>query len=347
MQQSLSGRAVQSHVTRAANDAEPSLMMQTTRPRLCSIDRGGRSAAAPVAVAAQTTVGRPVSMDGVGLHTGRTVRLVLCPAPAGSGVVFRRTDLRAVLPARYDMVADTRLCTLLASPDDAALRVGTVEHLMAALAAMRVDNAVVEIDGPELPIGDGSARGFVALIARAGVVEQAARRQAVVVRRPVRVAQGEAFASLVPGDGFSMLVLIDFEAPAIGRQSLRLEALSPATFRAELADCRTFTMADDIERLRASGLARGGSLDNAVVVDGASVLNPEGLRRPDEFVRHKALDVVGDLALAGHPIEGRFVGHRCGHELNNRLLRALFADAANWALADAIAPARVPSSRAA
>ncbi len=322
-------------------------MTQPIRPHQSPAARGVRLAAARGDEQVQSTLARRVSMQGIGLHTGRPVQLSLGPAPAGSGVTFRRIDLRTGLPAHYGLVADTRLCTLLASPDDAALRVGTVEHLMAALAALRVDNAVVEIDGPEMPIADGSARPFVALIGRAGVVSQAARRRRIAVRRAVRVEQGEAFASLMPGDGFSLSVSIDFEAPAIGRQSLRLDRMSPEMFRAELADCRTFALAGEIDRLRAAGLARGGSLENAVVVDGASVLNPGGLRRPDEFVRHKALDVVGDLALAGHPIEGRFVGHRCGHGLNNRLLRALFADASNWALVDAAAAAPVPASRAA
>lgn len=321
--------------------------MTHARPRPSSFSRAERLAGGTGSAFLQSTLSRRVTMDGVGLHTGKPVRLALAPARAGSGIVFRRTDLRASLAARFDLVADTRLCTLLAASDDERVSVGTVEHLMAALAALRVDNAVVELDGPELPIMDGSALAFLALITRAGVVAQAAPRRALLVRRRVRVEDGEAFASLEPDDGFSIEVSIAFEAAAIGRQSFRLDRMDPESFRAELAECRTFTLACEIDRLRAAGLARGGSLENAVVVDGAVVLNPGGLRRPDEFVRHKALDVVGDLALAGSPIEGRFVGHRCGHALNNRLLRALFADEANWSLVELSRLSPLPASRAA
>ena len=295
----------------------------------------------------QATLQRRVACEGVGLHGGAVVRLALAPAPVGNGVVFRRTDLGASIPARFDAVEDTRLCTVLACARDPSVRVGTTEHLMAALAASSIDNVVVEIDGPELPIMDGSAAPFLALIARAGVARQAARRRAIEVRRTVRVEDGEGYVQLSPGAGFSLAVSIDFEAAAIGRQSLSLRQLDRERFKAELADCRTFTMAGDIERLRAAGFARGGSLENAVVVDGASVLNPGGLRRRDEFVRHKMLDAVGDLALAGHPIRGQFTGHRCGHGLNNRLLRRLFDDAANWRLVDAANPSRPAASRAA
>ena len=295
----------------------------------------------------QATLERRVACEGVGLHGGSVVRLALVPAPVGTGVVFRRTDLGASIPARFDAVEDTRLCTVLACAHDPSVRVGTTEHLMAALAASSIDNVVVEIDGPELPIMDGSAAPFLALIARAGVARQAARRRAIEVRRTVRVEDGEGYVQLSPGAGFSLAVSIDFEAAAIGRQSLSVRRLDRERFKAELADCRTFTMAGDIERLRAAGFARGGSLENAVVVDGASVLNPGGLRRRDEFVRHKMLDAVGDLALAGHPIFGHFTGHRCGHGLNNRLLRRLFADASNWRLVDAGSASRPAASRAA
>ena len=295
----------------------------------------------------QATLRRPVSCEGVGLHGGSPARLRLVPAPVGQGIVFRRTDLGVSIPARFDLVTDTRLCTVLACPDDPSIRVGTLEHLMAALSACSIDNVVVEIDGPELPIMDGSAVPFLSLIARAGIMRQPARRRMIEVRRTVRVEDGAGYVQLSPGAGFSLDVSIDFEAAAIGRQSLSVGRMDGARFRTELADCRTFTMACEIERLRAAGLALGGSLDNAVVVDGASVLNPGGLRRADEFVRHKMLDAVGDLALAGHPIRGRFVGHRCGHGLNNRLLRALFANEANWRMVDAGAAMPQVASRAA
>ena len=201
---------------------------------------------------------------------------------------------------------------------------------MAALAGMGVDNAVVALDGPEMPVLDGSAAPFVFLIDCAGRKRQAAPRQVIEVLRPVRVEMGEAFAELRPGAAMlDMALSIDFTAPAIGRQALSL-SLTEQGFRSVLASARTFTMMQEIEALQAAGLARGGSLANAVVVDGARVVNPEGLRSPDEFVRHKMLDAVGDLAMAGAALHGRFVAHRTGHVLNNRLLRALFADLSAW-----------------
>jgi UDP-3-O-[3-hydroxymyristoyl] N-acetylglucosamine deacetylase len=213
------------------------------------------------------------------------------------------------------------------------VRVGTVEHVLAALAGMGVHNAVLELDGPEMPILDGSARDFVFLLDCAGIVEQAAPASVIEVLRPVRVVQGEAYAELRPAAyGLDMSASIVFEAAAIGRQALTLR-LGPEAFRSGLAAARTFTFAEEVERLCAAGLARGGSLDNAVVVDGARVLNPGGLRMADEFIRHKLLDAVGDLALAGAVLRGRYVAHRPGHALNNQLLRSLFADAANWRFA--------------
>lgn len=287
-------------------------------------------------VPCQATVARPVRLDGVGLHSGRPVRLLLSPAAIGTGIRFRRTDLAepVEIPARWDLVSDTRLCTVLADPVRPEVRVATVEHLMAALWGAGIDNVCVGLDGEELPIGDGSAAPFVALIARAGVASQPAPARVVEVLRPVSVSNGASTAALLPGRGFSIEVAIEFEAPAIGRQRLTMDRVDRTRFEHELADCRTFTQAHEIVGLRKAGLARGGSLDNAIVVDGAKVLNPSGLRRPDEFVRHKTLDAIGDLALGGR-IAGRFVGHRPGHALNNQLLRALFDDPSNWRLAGA------------
>lgn len=292
----------------------------------------------------QRTLKASIDCVGVGLHSGRRVRLALLPAPAGTGIVFRRVDLGRDIPARFDHVIETRLCTALGLPEQPEVRVGTVEHVIAALIGAGVHNAIVEVDGPEVPIHDGSAASFLFLIDCAGIVEQDERADAIEVRRPVRVADGEAFAELRPAVfGLDMALSIAFDAAAIGRQALTLR-LTPELFRAELARARTFTLACEVERLRAAGLARGGSLDNAVVVDGARVLNPGGLRMADEFVRHKLLDAVGDLALAGAPLRARFVAHRSGHALNNRLLRALFADAANWRLAPAPAQAALPAA---
>ena len=286
----------------------------------------------------QRTLKGKIGCVGVGLHGGRAVSLTLHPAAPGTGIVFRRTDVaasgagRVDIPARFDAVADTRLCTELAAPGAEDVTVGTVEHLMAALAGCGVDNVLVEIDGPELPILDGSAAPFVFLIDCAGVVEQAAPRRVIEILRPVEVIAGDASAAFYPtagSDGLDMALSIAFDAPAIGRQALALH-LTEESFRRELARARTFTLASIITALQASGRAIGGSLDNAVVVDGARVLNPDGLRMPDEFVRHKLLDAVGDLALAGASLRGRFVAHRSGHALNNQLLRALFAIPLAW-----------------
>ncbi len=262
--------------------------------------------------------------------------MALLPAPSDTGILFRRTDLGIDIPARYDNVIDTKLCTQLGSPDQANGCIGTVEHLMAALCAAGVDNAIVTLDGPEVPVFDGSSATFLFLIDCAGRIEQSAPRNLIEILQPVRVtAPGGAFAELRPGTiGLEMALSIDFPAAAIGRQALSL-TLSERSFRAELARARTFTMLTDIEALQASGLARGGSLANAIVVDGARIVNPEGLHSRDEFVRHKLLDAVGDLALAGAAIQGRFVAHKTGHALNNRLLRAVFADAAHWRLVNA------------
>jgi UDP-3-O-[3-hydroxymyristoyl] N-acetylglucosamine deacetylase len=293
----------------------------------------------------QRTLKTAIDCVGVGLHTGCRARLVLSPAPAGTGIVFRRRDLGCEIPARFDRVVETRLCTVLGLDDTPAARVSTVEHVMAALAGAGVHNAVVEVDGPEVPILDGSAANFLFLIDCAGIVEQDEVIRAVEVLRTVRVAQGEAFAELRPAPfGLDMACSIAFEAPAIGRQALMLR-LTPDSFRTELARARTFALAGEVDRLRAAGLAQGGTLDNAVVVDGERVLNPGGLRMADEFVRHKLLDAVGDLALAGAPLLGRFVAHRCGHALNNQLLRTLFADAANWRFAPAPTEAPIPAVR--
>lgn len=289
--------------------------------------------------ACQRTLKSPIGCVGIGLHSGQRVSLILRPAETGSGIRFLRTDLGVEVEARFDRVVDTRLCTALAHPARPEARIGTVEHVMAALAGCGIDNVVAELDGPELPILDGSAAPYVFLIDCAGIAEQPAPRTAIEIVRPVRVEDETGIAEFHPGSGgFEMAVSIDFAAPAIGQQALSL-ALCSGSFRKELAEARTFTEAAEVEGLRRAGLARGGSLANAVVVDAAQVLNPGGLRRPDEFVRHKLLDAVGDLALAGAPILGRFVAHRSGHTLNNRLLRALFADPGAWRLAGDRAPA--------
>ncbi len=288
----------------------------------------------PARLLGQRTVKAAISCVGVGLHTGQRVNLTLHPATPDTGIVFRRSDLGIDIPARFDCVVDTRLCTVLASPDAPHARVGTVEHVMAALAACGIDNAIIEVDGPEVPVLDGSSAPFVFLIDCAGIAEQSAEPRTIEVLRTVRVTEGEAFAELRPvaSGGLEMSVSIAFAAAAIGEQSCTMR-LTDEDFRHELAQARTFTMASEIAGLQAAGLAKGGSLDNAVVVDGSRVLNPGGLRMANEFVRHKTLDAVGDLALAGAALRARFVAHRPGHSLNNRLLRALFADPGAWRFA--------------
>src|SRR5271166_884846 len=280
-----------------------------------------------IATGWQQTLKAPISCVGIGLHSGQRVSMTLRPAPFDRGIVFRRTDIGVDIPARFDCVVDTRLSTVLAHN---GAQIGTVEHVMAALAGCGIDNVLVEVDGPEPPILDGSAAPFVFLLDCAGTVAQGAPRTAIEVLRPIRVSDGDAFAELRPGaTALDMALSIDFAAAAIGRQDLSLR-LTPESFRRELARARTFALAEEIDQLRASGLAQGGSLENAVVVDRARVLNVAGLRMPDEFVRHKLLDAVGDLALAGAPLRGRFVAHRSGHTLNHRLLRAVFADRSAW-----------------
>lgn len=293
---------------------------------------GSRPLLGSLGAGVQRTLKAPIGCTGIGVHSGGLVSVRLVPAPAGHGVVFRRTDLDVDIPARFDAVVDTRLCTVLGAGD---ARVGTVEHLMAAVWACGIDNLLVEIDGPEVPVLDGSAEPWLFLLDCAGIVELGAARRVVEVLRPVRVVEGNAVAELRPGAGrLEVSVLIEFDAAAIGRQALSV-VVDEAGFRRELARARTFAQRHEVEALQQAGLARGGSLENAVVVDGGTVLNPAGLRMADEFVRHKALDVVGDLALAGAALQGRFIGNRSGHLLNNRVLRALFADAANWRLAPA------------
>ena len=272
----------------------------------------------------QHTLAGPAVFAGVGLHTGERVRAALLPAPSDTGIVFLRTDVKGdgrVL-AHASHVASTRLSTVLGNAS--GVTVGTVEHLMAALWALGVDNAVVELDGPEAPIMDGSSAPFVSLIDRVGRRRQEALRQAIEVLQPVEVIDGDRRAALVPASRFEVAVEIKFDSAAVGRQSLDM-AVDEAAFRADLADCRTFGFLHEVEALRRAGLAQGGSLDNAVVIDGDVLLNPEGLRRPDEFVRHKAVDAIGDLATLGRPLIGRYEGRYAGHAMNNALALALLA----------------------
>jgi UDP-3-O-[3-hydroxymyristoyl] N-acetylglucosamine deacetylase len=278
----------------------------------------------------QHTVATTAICAGVGLHTGQRVRLTIRPAPVGTGIVFVRTDVRDRdnrVPAHADRVPATQLCTVVTNA--AGVSVSTIEHLMAAIAALNIDNAVVELDGPEMPIMDGSSAAFVQILDRAGRRRQEAMRQYIEILEPIEVREGAKRARLLPSGQFEVYFEIDFDTPVIGRQAVDL-VVDEASFREELADCRTFGFIKDVEALRAQGLALGGSLENAVVIDGDRILNPEGLRRPDEFVRHKALDAVGDLYVLGAPILGRFEGLYAGHALNNRLAREVLARPQSW-----------------
>ncbi|MBY6153261.1 UDP-3-O-acyl-N-acetylglucosamine deacetylase [Vannielia litorea] len=274
----------------------------------------------------QTTLNKSVTLSGVGLHSGRPARITLKPAMADQGIWFRRTDAvegDAFLPARWDAVVESPLCTLLTNDDGVSL--STVEHVMAALAGCGVHNALVEVSGPEVPILDGSAAPFVSAILRAGLRELDAPVRAIRVLKPVEVKRGEAVARLEPSESLIIDFSIDFEDAAIGAQD-KVMNMANGAFVRELCDSRTFCRAADVEAMRSEGKALGGTYLNAVVVEGDRVLSPGGLRHDDEPVRHKMLDALGDLALAGHPILGHYTGERAGHAMTNALLRALFAD---------------------
>jgi UDP-3-O-[3-hydroxymyristoyl] N-acetylglucosamine deacetylase len=280
-------------------------------------------------VARQQTLKTPIRCAGIGLHSGAQVEMVLMPAEPNSGIVFRRVDQTPVLdiPASWRNVVDTRLCTRIGLPGGPS--VSTIEHLMAALAGSEIDNAIIEIDGPEVPIMDGSAAPFVFLIECAGTVEQPAARRAIKVLRDVEAGNGPRTARLSSAPVSSVSFDIDFDSPVIRQQQAEMR-LGAGTFKTEISRARTFGFLHEIDQLRAAGLARGGSLDNAVVVSSEGVMNEGGLRYDDEFVRHKILDAVGDLYLAGGPILGHFHGCRAGHQLHHAVLATLFAHQDNW-----------------
>lgn len=295
----------------------------------------------------QNTLKTPVSFDGVGLHSGEVVRLTILPAPANRGIVFRRIDcdLRSCeIPARWDLVRQSPLCTLLENAH--GVSVSTVEHIMAALSGCGVHNAVIEVTGPEVPILDGSSAKFVQGILSTGLRRQGAPVRALRVLKPVEVLKGDAMARLLPNDTLLLEFAIEFQDAAIGRQKKMLN-MSNGSFVRELSTARTFCRQADVDAMRANGLALGGNPgENAVVFDGDRVLSPGGLRQPDEPVRHKMLDALGDLALAGMPILGHYQGLRAGHAVTNDLLRALFAqpDAFEIVTCDDEMAARLPGA---
>ncbi|HEY6821996.1 MAG TPA: UDP-3-O-acyl-N-acetylglucosamine deacetylase [Burkholderiales bacterium] len=275
----------------------------------------------------QRTLKTLVRASGVGLHTGQKVRIALRPAPVDTGIVFRRVDLPVPLeiPARADLVGEARLASTLVKGD---AKIHTVEHLMSALSGLGIDNAYVDLDAAELPIMDGSAAPFVLLLQQAGIVEQPAPKKFARVKRRVEVIEGDKWARLEPYDGFRLSFSIEFRHPVIERSTQAVTVdFAETSYLKEIARARTFGFMHDVEALRESGLALGGGLDNAVVLDEYRVLNAEGLRFADEFIRHKLLDAIGDLYLLGRPLLGAFSAHKSGHALNNRLLRELLSHA--------------------
>ncbi len=284
----------------------------------------------------QTTLADRVEISGLGVHSAAPARIVIHPADADSGIVFLRTGLpggrERLIDAAWSNVTLTALCTVIG--DKTGASVATIEHLMAAFAGLNVDNALVEIDSPELPIMDGSAAQFVDAIDSVGLITQARRRRYLKILKPVRIENGRAHAELKPAAaGFRLDVAIDFDSKVIGRQRHTCY-LDPQAFRRELARARTFGFVADVRTLWQAGFALGSSLENSIALDGETVLNPEGLRYADEFVRHKALDAVGDLALAGAPIIGAYFAERPGHTLNRAMLAALFADRSAYEMVD-------------
>jgi UDP-3-O-[3-hydroxymyristoyl] N-acetylglucosamine deacetylase len=278
----------------------------------------------------QRTLKNVIRATGVGLHTGQKVYLTLRPAAVDSGIVFRRVDLDQPvdIPAKAENVGDTRLSTTLVRD---GVRISTVEHLLSAFAGLGIDNAYVDVSAPEVPIMDGSAGPFVFLIQSAGVEEQNAPKRFIRIRRPVEVREGDKVARFEPFNGFKVSFGIDFEHPAMSedRRSSEID-FSSTSFVKEVSRARTFGFLRDIEMLRENGLALGGSMDNAIVVDDFRVLNEDGLRYEDEFVKHKILDAIGDLYLLGHSLIGAFRGYKSGHALNNRLLKTLIAQPDAW-----------------
>jgi UDP-3-O-[3-hydroxymyristoyl] N-acetylglucosamine deacetylase len=270
----------------------------------------------------QRTIAEKISCTGIGLHSGAPVQLTLHPARLDSGIVFVRNDgaQTVEIPARADQVGSTQLATTLGK---GTVKVGTVEHLLAAIYGLGIDNIRIELDGPEVPVMDGSSASFVFLIRAAGIFEQRGARRVLRVKRPVEVCDGERMARVEPARAFRISYSIDFQHPAIGRQNLAGFELREGSFERELCRARTFGFLHEVQALWRAGLGRGGSLENTIVLDERRVLNPEGLRMPDEFVRHKALDLLGDLALLGLPLEGHVRVVRGGHALHQKLMDAL------------------------
>lgn len=282
----------------------------------------------------QQTLKNSIAITDIGLHSGVDITMTMHPAEAGHGIVFVRTDVEGqnnIIPALWDNVVDTQLCTVIGNAHGAT--VGTVEHLMAALRGCGIDNVLIEINGAEVPAMDGSSAPFVTLIEEAGTLQQALPRRAIKVLKEVRIEMDGKWASLKPSTGSVFGGEIDFDHPEIGTQAMEVQLVN-GNFKHDIADNRTFGFLHEVEYMRSNGLALGGSLDNAIILDKQAVMNPDGLRRADEFIRHKLLDAIGDLYLAGGQIIGAYDSSKPGHALNNALLKALFSDADAWEYED-------------
>lgn len=278
----------------------------------------------------QRTLKTSVSVTGVGLHSGEKVTLSLRPAPVNSGIVFRRVDVKPVeeIKARADLVHDTRLSTCM---EQNGVRIATIEHLMSALAGLGIDNAIIEMDGAEVPIMDGSAGTFIFLLQSAGIVEQSAAKKFIRIKKTVEVRQGDKWVRFEPYNGYKLTFTINFAHPVFANTKQHVTVdLDEHSYIRDISRARTFGFMQDVENMRAQGLALGGSLDNAIVMDEYRVLNADGLRFEDEFVKHKVLDAIGDLYMLGHAVIGAFSGFKSGHALNNALLRELLADDEAW-----------------
>lgn len=286
-----------------------------------------------IAMVKQRTLKNPVRVTGVGLHSGEKVTLGLRPAPANAGIVFRRTDVKPVeeIQARADLVYDTRLSTCM---EQNGVRIATVEHLMSAFAGLGVDNVYVDLDSAEVPIMDGSAGTFIFLLQSAGIVEQPAAKKFIRIKKTIELKQGDKWVRFEPYNGYRLTFTINFAHPVFtGTKQHVIVDLGEESYVRDISRARTFGFMQDVENMRAQGLALGGSLDNAIVMDDYRVLNADGLRFEDEFVKHKVLDAIGDLYLLGHPLIGAFSGYKSGHAMNNALLRALLADEEAWEFA--------------
>ena len=302
---------------------------------------GGKNACSLVT---QKTLSKPIKCRGIGLHTGRQITMTLRPAEVNAGIKFLRSDIGAdcYVPASWKNVTETKLATTISN--ESGHHITTIEHLMAGFAGCGIDNALIEIDGPEVPAMDGSAQPFVTMIESSGILFQEAPRKAIVIKKPIKVGTKNSFISLMPAPMFGVSFEIEFNNTALAKQSLEMKLVN-GTFKDEIASARTFGFAHEVDAMRKAGLARGGSLKNAVVIQDDHVLNQEGLRYENEFVRHKILDCVGDLYLAGAPIIGQVNAVRSGHALNHELLCNLFSKSDSWCfsqLSKAVVPGTGP-----